>query len=136
MTRAAPPPAGRASRILVVDDDTRVNAVLAELLRGQGHRVWAFTDPRQALAHLAAEPADLLVTDLGMPEMLGWDVARLARERWPGLRVLVVTGWGDQLDLAQVFRHGVEAVLTKPFRAADLFRAVAELLSGSNRGYG
>ncbi len=125
---AVRPPAARASRLVVVDDDERVKGALAELLCSQGHRVQAFTDPREALVHLAQEPADVLFTDLGMPGMLGWEVARRARELWPDLPVVLVTGWGDQIDPEQVGQLHVTAVVKKPFRAEEVLRLVAELM--------
>jgi CheY-like chemotaxis protein len=63
-----------------------------------------------------------------MPEMLGWEVARRARELRSDLPVILVTGWGDQLDLAQVPAQHVRAMVRKPFRSQEILRIVAECL--------
>ncbi len=126
--RGALPSAAPAGRIVVVDDDEVVGGVLAEILRLKHHRVDAFTDPRRALEHLAREPADLLFTDLGMPELSGWEVARRARELRPDLPVVLVSGWGQQIDPAEVRKFRVNALVAKPYRVEDILRVVAELL--------
>jgi GAF domain-containing protein/CheY-like chemotaxis protein len=128
---AAPVPAARPGRIVLVDDEEVLAQNLAELLRLHHHEVAAFTDPGRALEHLAGQPADLLFTDLGMPELSGWEVARRARILQEDLPVILVTGWGDQIDPAQVQAHRVHEVVTKPYRAEEIFRVVAALLPAS-----
>ncbi len=120
-------PAVPPRRIMVVDDEAAVGQTLAELLRRQGHEVESFTDPRRALEHLTRSPVDLLFTDLGMPEMSGWEMARGARELHPEMPIVVVTGWGEQLDPAQVREHCVHALVSKPYHVEDILRLVAEV---------
>ncbi len=119
---------GRAGRIVVVDDEEPLGQVLAELLRLQGHEVEAFTDPGKALEHLVRAPADLLFTDLGMPAMSGWEVLRRARALRPDLPIVLVTGWGEQLDPEQVRAQGASALVAKPYRMETILSTVAELL--------
>ncbi len=126
--RAAGFPAARPGRIVVVDDEEVLGDLLADILRLQGHQVDIFTDPGQALEHLARESADLLFTDLGMPEMSGWDVARKARGLRPDLPVILVTGWGEQVDPARVRESRVNAVAAKPYQLAHILQVVAEVL--------
>ncbi|HEY7676187.1 MAG TPA: GAF domain-containing protein, partial [Candidatus Methylomirabilis sp.] len=127
-TEAAPVPAARPGRIVLVDDEEVLAQNLAELLRLHHHDVAAFTDPGMALEHLAGQPADLLFTDLGMPELSGWEVARRARILRGDLPVILVTGWGDQIDPARVQEHLIHEVVTKPYRAEEILRVLAELL--------
>jgi signal transduction histidine kinase len=122
-----PAPAARA-RILVLDDEQALAHLLAEILRIQGHAVEAVTSPREALDRLQAEGADLLFTDLGMPDLSGWEMAARARELCPGLRVVLVTGWGHQLDPAEVEASGVAGIVAKPYRMEDIREAVAAAL--------
>jgi len=77
---------------------------------------------------LICEPADLFFTDLGMPEMSGWDVARAARALRPDLPVVLVTGWGHQIDPAEVQARRITAVVAKPYKLEDILRAVATIL--------
>lgn len=71
----------RAARILVVDDLPYVREALAELLRGAGYDVVPLESGPAALAELERHAADLVLTDLHMPEMTGWDLARAVRAR-------------------------------------------------------
>ena len=121
-------PAPRTGRIVVLDDEGVLAETLADVLRLQRHQVEVFTDPRAALAHLAHASADLLFTDLGMPDMSGWDVAQEARRLHPQLPVVLVTGWGYQIDPAQVRESRVNAMVSKPYRVQDIIRVVAEVL--------
>ena len=123
-TAGAVPPA----RIVVVDDQPDVLETLGLLLRRDGHDVRAFGDPRAAVDAVRAERPDVLLTDLGMPGLSGWDVARLARERWPDLPVVLLTGWGRDVGAAQLRAHGVLLALAKPAELPVLRAALARAL--------
>ena len=127
---AAPAPPLAASpplRILVIDDDARVRGTLADLLAARGHAVVQVSSGQEGLAHLGGvDPVDLVITDLGMPDMTGWDVARTVRERWPRLRVGLITGWGDHV-LPAAERKQVDFVISKPFEEARLHEALSSL---------
>ena len=126
---AEPVPASAATaRIVVVDDEEMLAELLAEMLRLGGHVAEAFTDPRQALARLQSNSVDLLFTDLGMPGLSGWDVAAHARALRPDLPVILVTGWGHQIDPERLRASGVFDVVAKPYRLEDISRAVAAAL--------
>jgi CheY-like chemotaxis protein len=120
----AVPPA----RIVVVDDQPDVLDTLSMLLRRDGHDVRAFGDPRAAVDAVRAARPDVLLTDLGMPGLSGWDVARLARERWPDLPVVLLTGWGRDLSATQLRAHGVLLALAKPAELPVLRAALARAL--------
>ena len=75
-----------------------------------------------------AERPDVLLTDLGMPGLSGWDVAREARARWPDLPVLLLTGWGRDVSPAQLREHGVLLALAKPAELPALRAALARAL--------
>ena len=77
-----------------------------------------------------SDPPDLLFTDLGMPVLSGWELAAQARTLHPGLPVVLVTGWGHQLDPDRVRESGVVGVVAKPYRIDDIRRAVAQALAG------
>jgi CheY-like chemotaxis protein len=122
------PPPARPGRILVVDDESALADLLADFLRLQGHDVAVFSDPRRALAHLERAPVDLVFSDLGMPDLSGWDVAARAREHHPTVPVIMVTGWGDQLDRARAEAAGIAAVVAKPYHLEEIVRLVGTLL--------
>ncbi|HEX7548081.1 MAG TPA: ATP-binding protein, partial [Candidatus Methylomirabilis sp.] len=124
----APQPAARASlRILVIDDEAAVRRTMTELLRAAGQTVLVAESGPAGLAHLAHTLPDLVLTDLGMPEMSGAEVARRVKAVHPRLPVILLTGWGDTAKLPKADRQSVDRVLGKPVRLADLLRVVAEL---------
>ena len=121
-----------SARILVVDDEEELANMLADILRLEGgHVVEVMTDARAALDRVAASPPDLLFTDLGMPVLSGWELAAQARTFHPGLPVVLVTGWGHQLDPDRVRNSGVVGVVAKPYRIEDIRKAVAGALAGA-----
>jgi len=122
---ASAPVAIAPLRILVIDDDPPVRATLADLLADQGHAVSQASSGREGIDRLASgEIVDLVITDLGMPDMTGREVARVVRERWPVLRVGVITGWGNG-ELSEGDRGLVDFVISKPFEDARLRQALA-----------
>ena len=126
--------AASALRILVIDDDDEVREVVAEMLAAQGHRVLQASGGREGLALLeAGEKMDLVLTDLGMPGVTGWDVARAVRARWPGLPVGMLTGWGEQIDDATPDCRMVAGVLSKPATPEGLREFVAACHATSRR---
>lgn len=118
----------RPLRILVVDDIAEVREMLAAILAEQGHTVIEAADGPEALATLRDGAAvDLVLTDLGMPEMTGWQVAKAIKTSWPHLRIGVVTGWGESPDATPAESKNVDFVLAKPFSAETLQQAIAAL---------
>jgi CheY-like chemotaxis protein len=118
----------RGARILVVDDEPKLAQLLRSFLELQGHRVWTVTGGAAAVALLADQTFDLLLTDLGMPEMSGWDVAREARRLRPQLPVVLVSGWGAQIDPQQVAESGVAEVIQKPYTFETVHQVIESVL--------
>jgi CheY-like chemotaxis protein len=100
----------------------------AMLLRGDGHDVRAFLDPRAGVGAAIDDRPDLVISDLGMPGMNGWDVARAVHARHPGLPVILITGWGREISATQMRENGIAAVLPKPVEGPALRQALASVL--------
>jgi PAS domain S-box-containing protein len=122
---AAAPAAAPPLHALVVDDESDVADVLADLLARDGHTVVVCTDGEEALARVRQESFDLVITDLGMPKLSGWEVARTVKQRRPGTPVAMITGWGDRIDPGEALLRGVEFIVSKPFKRDDLREMVA-----------
>jgi signal transduction histidine kinase len=123
-----PTPAGPPLRILVIDDEVSVREALADTLTDEGHTVIQAAGGREGLARLAEDGAvDVVVTDLGMPEMTGWDVARAVRTQHPGLPVGLVTGWAVALETSDDERRGVDFIVAKPYTLEALRAALSEI---------
>jgi len=114
--------------ILLVDDDPDVRAVAAAMLRAAGHTVIEAGSGGAALERLDQDAAriDLLIADLAMPGMNGFELARAARQGRPDLPILFVTGFADMARSEEGRR---ETVLQKPFRADELAAKIAEVLA-------
>jgi CheY-like chemotaxis protein len=120
---------GERGKILAVDDEENVRFLLQEMLSLHGHEVTVAADAERGLEILEREgPFDLVVTDLGMPGISGWEFARRVRQRDPTVRIILSTGWADTILPHQVEGTGVTRVLPKPFEMADLLAVVGEEL--------
>ncbi|MBI2218126.1 MAG: GAF domain-containing protein [Candidatus Rokubacteria bacterium] len=114
-------------RILLVDDEAEVRAALADSLSAHGHTVIEASNGREALDRLeAGQAADLILTDLGMPEMTGWELARIVKERSPDMPVGLITGWGLRPLGTEEQRRAVDFVVAKPFTIDGLLGAITE----------
>lgn len=123
------PPASKRLKILAVDDDEMILDLLVKGLRMEGHEVTPHNKGTEALAALGDTSYDLLLTDLGMPDITGLELAKKAREIAPGLKICLLTGWGDQFDPSQDPPKGIDLVLSKPFGIKDLARSILALTS-------
>jgi PAS domain S-box-containing protein len=115
--------------VLVIDDDPLLAETLSISLRFLGHEATVATSGKEGLTRLTAERFDLILTDLGMAEMSGWEVAKAVKARWPTCPVILVTGWGDALESDRLEGTGVDLVLAKPYTMAQLQDALAEAVA-------
>jgi CheY-like chemotaxis protein len=111
-----------ARRILVVDDDAGNRETLSELLGLSGHHVRAADSGTAALEAIAAEPFDVALVDLVMPDMSGLEVAERLRGRDPTLRIALVTGWEPSELEAAAAPNLVDAVFRKPLDLGSILR--------------
>ncbi|WP_426266951.1 ATP-binding protein [Sphingomonas sp. LHG3443-2] len=116
--------ADRALRLLVVDDDPEVRATLAQMLSEAGHSVDAVANGHSALAAIATERFDLVVSDYLMPEMSGAELIREARQVRPDLPFLIVSGFADSDELVRTCPD--TARIGKPLVARELLAAVED----------
>jgi CheY-like chemotaxis protein len=124
----AAPPSGTgpgAVRVLVIDDEPFVRDTLEEILRQQHHDVVVAGDGVSGLAHFREGAFDLVMTDLAMPGMSGWQVAQAVKAARPQVPVVLVTGWGVDVQGDDLRTRGVDRVMTKPFRFEDVQDVVA-----------
>ncbi len=124
----SPAAPARAARVLLIEDEPEVRAILSEVLTEHGYKVVEASDGQEGLARCEAEPIDLIVSDLSMPRMSGWEVAAACQARFPHVPVGFITGWGDQLDPDQLRRHRIRFVLAKPCAPGDVLQQVAKAL--------
>ena len=127
-----PAPAGdRRGSILVIDDEAAVRELVADVLTAKGHSVSVAVGGREGLARFAVGQYDVVLTDLGMPDMTGWEVARTIKASSADTPVLLLTGWGDVVEPPP--GTVVDGVVTKPFDVARLAGAVDQALRDAAR---
>lgn len=130
-TPEEPAPAAGAT-LLLVEDEAAVRRMLVDLLSGRGFRVLDAADAETALLRAddcAPAGLRLLVTDLRLPGMSGLELAGRLRARFPGLEVIFMSGFADDI-LSEHSRPGFAChMLEKPFRTARLVELVTELLA-------
>jgi PAS domain S-box-containing protein len=114
--------------ILVIDDEEFVRETLGEILGALTHHVQTADSGRAALEKLGMENFDVVFTDLAMPEMDGWEVARAIRQARPGLPVVLVTGYGATAEAPSGEKNLVNAIIGKPFAFDQVTAVLAKVM--------
>jgi CheY-like chemotaxis protein len=122
-------PGPARARILVVDDEPPIAQLLRDALSTQGHEVETALCGRDGVRMATSGAFDLVLTDLGMPDMSGWEVVRGIRPTHPDLPVVLVTGWGATISEAEIADAGVAALVHKPFEMKPLLDTISRLLA-------
>jgi DNA-binding response OmpR family regulator len=114
-------------KILVVDDNRDAAEILAAILRREGHTVWFAFSGREAISLADEHKPALVLLDINMPEMTGFDVVRDLRDckRAPRPVVLAVSGYGQESDKLAAKRVGFDGYLIKPVEPRELIARVA-----------
>jgi CheY-like chemotaxis protein len=114
-----------AQSILIVDDYDLIRTSLRRILQDAGYEVFEASDGRQAIIQMRENAADLVITDLIMPEQGGLETIRSLRSERPDLKIIAMSG-GQCLAVAE--RMGADRTLPKPLHAETVLEAVRELL--------
>jgi CheY-like chemotaxis protein len=118
--------------VFVVDDEELIATSLVHILRKEGFRVTAFTEPLKALRRIRQDAPDLLISDVMMPELSGLELARETRAHAPECRVLLFSAAADQL-LREAGEGGVGfRLLSKPLHPEDLLDEIAALTAAAS----
>ena len=117
-----------SASILVVDDEPPIRRLLRTGLSTQGYRILDAPNGRAALAALSAESVDLVILDLGLPDMRGHDLLRMLRERHPDLPVVVLSSRDDEPSKVEALDLGADDYVTKPFGMAELLARIRTAL--------
>ena len=116
-------------RILIVDDEAGIAQLCGRLLNRAGYAARYLTDSAEAMEYIAVNPVDLLVVDIRMPAVGGFDVIRQLQKHQPEAAILIMTGFGTVETAIQALKEGVDGLLLKPFERGDEFlQAVKQAL--------
>ncbi|HEV3010415.1 MAG TPA: response regulator transcription factor [Burkholderiales bacterium] len=120
-----------AGRVLLIEDDSRLAAMVSEYLGEAGYRVTTAASAAGGLERLGSEPYDALVLDLSLPDMDGLEVCRRLRAQWD-LPVLMLTARGDAMDRIVGLELGADDYLPKPFEPRELLARLKAILRRGN----
>ena len=113
---------------MVVDDDPQIVEVCTQALRAGGFAVESSLGGREAIALLKEKKFDLLIVDLMMPDIDGFEILRIAREHAPSTAKIIITGYGTMEKTLESIRVGAQGFVQKPFLPEDLIVAVQDVL--------
>ena len=121
------------ARVLVIDDQGDLLQVVSTILLARGHRVETADCGRAGIERIQSDRFDVVITDLGMPDVSGWEVADTAKRIAPGMPVVLMTGWASEIDETKLAGRRVDLLLPKPFRSDQLLGAVQRVVRGAAR---
>lgn len=120
------------SRVLVIEDSATQREMIANLLRGSGLTVIEATDGVEALDKIQGNPPDLVVLDIVMPRMNGYEVCRRlkADPKTKNVPVVMCSSKGEEFDRYWGMKQGADAYVAKPFQPTELIGTVKQMLRG------
>jgi two-component system response regulator VicR len=125
--------------ILLADDDSSMQTLVGHIVRDAGHEMIIATDGEEALALFESKKPDLLILDVMMPKLNGFELTAKLRERRAVIPIMLLTAKGDIVDKSIGFNAGADDYLVKPFIPQELQLRIEALLrrgqTGRNRGY-
>jgi len=119
--------------ILIVDDEAYIVTSLEYVMQSAGFEVAVAFDGEEALAKVIEKVPDLMILDLMMPKLDGFEVCKKIRENplWKGIRIIILTAKGRDIERKKGMSLGADDYMTKPFSTRDILNRVKELLAES-----
>ena len=115
-------------KIVVVDDEMAICGMASEILTKFGYKTETFTSAVSAIEYLKNYDADMVLTDVLMPQMDGFEFCSIINQEYPHVKVQLMSGFADTNNTNLVDEDTLNALLPKPFSPIDLLKAVRELL--------
>ncbi|WP_439886293.1 response regulator transcription factor [Pseudomonas sp. MBLB4123] len=118
--------------VLIADDEPNIVISLEFLLQQAGYQVRVAHDGQQAWESIQRQPPDLVLLDVMLPHLSGFDLCQKIRENpaWARLRIVMLTAKGREVEISKGLALGADAYITKPFSTQDLLARVRTLLGG------
>ena len=118
-------------KILIIDDDEQMRILLQQVMEWSGYEVMVAENGRQGMELQRADPADLVITDLIMPEQEGLETIGLLKKEFPQVKIVAISGggrMGPEAYLPAALELGADRVFSKPFDVKEFIATVRELL--------
>ena len=119
------------SKILIVDDELNIRRILQMAFEKVGHEVSVAEDAYSALGLLESQNFDLVITDVTMPGMNGYELQKVVHEKQPDIPVIIMTAYGTIPQAVAAIRNGAFEYITKPFDLDQLKKIAASALDGA-----
>ena len=114
--------------VLVIDDQAELVQVVETILESRGYSVDSAFNSKDGLAHAQASKYSVVLTDLGMPDISGWEVSEKIYELQPKTPVVLMTGWAAEIDSQRLAEYNIDALLPKPFRGEQLIAVIEKVI--------
>ncbi|MNQ07414.1 Response regulator receiver domain-containing protein [Pseudomonas linyingensis] len=117
--------------VLIADDEPNIVISLEFLLEQAGYRIRVAHDGQEALEAIQRQPPDLVLLDVMMPNLSGYDLCQKIRENpaWQHMRIVMLTAKGREVEVSKGLALGADAYITKPFSTQELLAQVRDLLA-------
>ncbi len=115
-------------KILFAEDDEALKTMLARQLESAGYDLVIASDGREALRLVDADPPDLMILDIMLPGLSGFDVLRHVKGKFPDVKTIMVTAYGDLKNAMEARRLGADDFVSKPYEIPDLLFSIERLL--------
>jgi len=115
---------GNGLNVLIVEDDKSIRKILQDLLIMEKHNVVLAESGETALKLLQSKRFDVMITDLGLPGITGWDLSRAARRHQPDIYIITISSWRGQETEKKTAECGVDIAIWKPFRFDQIIEAI------------
>ncbi|WP_312107982.1 response regulator transcription factor [Brevibacillus reuszeri] len=116
------------SKILIVDDEAHIRELISLFLRSEGFDIVEAINGTEAFSMIESTPIDLVILDIMMPHMDGWELCTTMKEQYPDIPILMVTAKGESAQKVKGFQLGTDDYVTKPFDPLELVMRVKALL--------
>lgn len=116
------------ANILLIEDEKAVREVIVDILTSANHKVTEAYGGVEGIEWFKKKKFDVVITDLGMPELTGWEVAKIVKEIDPDMVVMMITGWGTQFDKEKLKKNKVDHILAKPIKMNQLLNLVSKVM--------
>jgi len=123
--------------ILIVDDEEMMRTLLNRILSREGYKIRSAEDGVVALEVLKAEKFDIIISDMKMPRMDGFELLKIVKNEYPQIGVIIMTAYGDTYTVKDALLLGADEYITKPFKSYEISlvveRAYWRILSASSQ---
>lgn len=115
-------------KIMLVDDDPQIVDLITEIVQTAHHIPIPFQNPQKAYTYLESNRPDIIISDIGMPEMDGWEFVQLVRSKYPDIPIIFTTGWAHEQDPQRLEKHNINAVIPKPFKIEEFLDTIYSVM--------